>query len=45
MSTYTDTAGENLVSKNICYRKLDGKLWKAQADAAATMPGMALAAA
>ena len=45
MSTYTDTAGENLVAKNVCYRKSDGKLWKAKADAAATMPGIALASA
>src|SRR5574343_640434 len=44
MSTYTDTAGENLVAGNLCYRKSDGKLWKAKGDAAATMPAVSMAA-
>lgn len=36
-------AGESLVYGNLCYRKSDSKLWKADASAAATMPGLYLA--
>jgi hypothetical protein len=39
------TAGENLVFGNLCYLKSDGKWWKSDADAAATMPGMKMAIA
>ena len=39
------TAGENLVFGNCCYLKSDGKMWKSQADASATMPIMAMALA
>lgn len=42
---FTDTAGEGLVFGNLCYMKSDGKWWKADADAIATMPGLALALA
>jgi hypothetical protein len=41
----TMTAGEALVFGEVCYLKSDGKWWKADADAATTMPGMAMAAA
>ena len=30
------TAGENVVDGDLCYLKTDGKLWKADADAATT---------
>lgn len=33
MESYTDMAGENLPAGQVCYRKSDGKLWKAKADA------------
>lgn len=36
-------AGENLVFGNVVYVKNDGKLWKAQANAASTMPAILLA--
>jgi hypothetical protein len=39
------TAGESLVFGDFCYVKVDGKLWKADADAAATLPIVAMAAA
>lgn len=39
------TAGENLAFGNFCYLKSDGKMWKADADAATTMPVSAMAAA
>lgn len=39
------TAGENLVYGELCYLKSDGKYWKADADAATSMPGTALACA
>lgn len=39
------TAGENLVFGDFCYLKSDGKMWKADADAATTMPCLAMAAA
>lgn len=32
------TAGESLAFGNVCYVKSDGKAWKADADAASTMP-------
>lgn len=38
-------AGENLVFGDFCYFKSDGKLWKADADAASTMKVIAMAAA
>lgn len=34
------TAGENLVAGNLAYLKSDGKLWKANADAVATIKGL-----
>jgi hypothetical protein len=43
MGYRTDTAGENVVAGNVCYRKSDGKLWKAKGDAEATMPACDLA--
>lgn len=39
------TAGENLAFGEICYIKSDGKLWKTDADAAASMPAVAMALA
>jgi len=39
----TFTAGENLVFGELCYMKSDGKNWKSDANAVATMPGMYLA--
>lgn len=36
-------AGENLSPYEICYLKSDGKYWKAQANSATTMPGVAIA--
>lgn len=39
----TMTAGENLAIGDVCYRKSDGKWWKADADAAASMPALAMA--
>jgi hypothetical protein len=41
--TRTLTAGENLSFGNLVYRKSDGKFWKVDADAAATMPAVAMA--
>jgi hypothetical protein len=41
----TATAGENLVFGDSCYLKSDGKWWKTDADAAATMPSTAMAIA
>ncbi len=43
--TMTQTAGENLAFGDSVYMKADGKFWKTDADAAATMPCVALAAA
>jgi len=43
--TATETVGESVVFGNLLYMKSDGKWWKADADAAATMPGMRLALA
>jgi hypothetical protein len=37
------TAGENLVFGDNCYLKSDGKWWKTDADAEATMPGTMMA--
>jgi len=42
---FVGQAGENLVFGNFIYLKSDGKWWKANATAAATMPGMAMAIA
>lgn len=39
------TAGENLAIGDAVYAKSDGKMWKADADAAGTMPVVALATA
>lgn len=39
------TVGESVVFGDLLYMKSDGKLWKADANAAATMPGMYMAAA
>jgi len=36
-------AGENLTITELVYVKNDGKMWKAKADAAATMPAIAMA--
>ena len=38
-------AGENLTITQLVYVKNDGKMWKAKADAAATMPAIAIATA
>lgn len=38
------TAGETLAFGEVCYLKSDGKWWKADADAASTMPGLAMCA-
>jgi len=35
----TFTAGESLVTGNVCYLKSDGKYWKAKGDASATIKG------
>jgi hypothetical protein len=40
--TFTGAGGEVLVRGDLGYRKLDGKYWKADSNAAATMPGVAL---
>ena len=37
------TAGENLILGDAVYKKVDGKMWKSDADLATTMPVMALA--
>ena len=39
------TVGENVVFGDVLYMKSDGKLWKSDADAAATMPVIAMAIA
>ena len=39
----TYTAGENVAYGDVVYMKSDGKFWKTDADAAATMPGVAVA--
>ena len=39
----TYTAGENLTIGQVGYMKDDGKIWLADSDSAATMPGMFLA--
>lgn len=41
--TATLQAGENLTITQLAYVKNDGKMWKAKADAAATMPCIAMA--
>lgn len=41
--TFTGTAGENLAFGDMVYLKSDGKYWKSDADAAATMPVRAMA--
>ena len=43
--TVDGTAGENLTVGQTCYLKNDGKYWKSDADAAATMPVAAMATA
>ena len=43
--TVVMTAGENLVAGDIVYFKSDGKVWKVDADAVATMPAMGMAVA
>ena len=40
----TETAGENLVFGDTCYREVDGKWWKADADIDATLTGELLMA-
>jgi hypothetical protein len=42
---FQDTAGESLAFGNLVYRKSDSKLWKTDADASTTMPGIAMAIA
>lgn len=37
------TCGETITLGNLCYIKSDGLMWKTDADAAATMPGVAIA--
>ena len=44
-TTCDGTAGENLAQFDVCYRKSDGKFWKADADAATSMPVIAIATA
>lgn len=44
-SAFTATAGENLVYGDVCYLKSDGKYWKIDADAIATMPAQVMATA
>ena len=44
-TTCDGTAGEVLAQFDVCYLKNDGKYWKADADAAATMPVIAIATA
>ncbi|MBA7583288.1 hypothetical protein ES708_25229 [subsurface metagenome] len=44
-TTCDGTAGENLAQFEVCYLKSDGKYWKADADAAATMPVIAIVTA
>jgi len=39
------TVGETVAMGDVLYMKSDGKFWRADADAAATMPGMLLAMA
>ena len=39
----SSVAGENLAFGDLCYRKSDGKYWKADANAASTMPGAVMA--
>ena len=39
------TAGENLTAFDVCYVKSDGKMWKALADDADTMPALFMASA
>ena len=39
------TAGEAVAFGDVCYLKSDGKLWIVDADAAASMPGIAMAVA
>lgn len=39
----TATAGENLVFGDVCYMKSDGKMWKADANAAGLYPATAMA--
>jgi len=43
--TCDGVAGETLALPEVCYRKSDSKFWKADADAASTMPVIALATA
>jgi len=40
--TIIDTVGENVTLWNVLYLKSDGSYWKADADAATTMPGVVL---
>lgn len=42
-NSFEGTAGETLAQFNLVYLKSDGKYWKADADAAGTMPGVAMA--
>jgi hypothetical protein len=44
-SATTMTVGENVAFGEVLYVKSDGKLWKADASAAATMPGLFIAGA
>jgi len=41
--TCEKTAGENVVFGEVCYMKSDGKLWKCDADAAASVIGLYMA--
>ena len=43
MDRITGQAGEILTAFDLCYLKADGKYWKADPNAAATMPGSVLA--
>ncbi len=44
-TTCDGVAGENLAQFDVCYLKNDGKYWKADADAVASMPVIAMATA
>jgi len=43
--TFVGTAGETMIAGHGCYLKSDGKMWRADADSAATMPCMFIATA
>ena len=42
-ASFQGTVGENVAFGDLCYRKSDGKYWKADANAGTTMPGVVMA--